>query len=144
MVPAIYDGTNQEVVAEVVFVVDMPYLAVVRMVEQQRTYDGVSALARQFRLLDNIRYEFVTQFPPALDNRCNGRIVPRLTLAGSVVTHVAGEYTELCPAYIDLLVQGGVHEVGNAVEPRHVVAPESKARKPKVQSAFQRTSQTIP
>ena len=52
---AIHDGTNQEVGAEVVFVVDMPNLTVVRMVEQQRTYDGVSALARQFRLFYDIR-----------------------------------------------------------------------------------------
>ena len=103
-VVAIDDGADQELRAEVVFVVDMPYLTVVRVVHQEGAHHGVARTAALLSLFCNIRQEPIAQLPPPLDNGGDSGIVPRFALASAVVAHVGGEHAKLRPAHIDLLV----------------------------------------
>ena len=124
---AVHHRANKELGSEVVFVINMPALTVVRMVENKSTHHGIAAFAGLFSLLYDIRQQAITQFPPLLHDGGNGGIVPRFALAGTMITHVTGEYAKLRPAHIDVLIQWRIHEVGNAMESRHVVTPEGKA-----------------
>ena len=124
---AVHYRSHEELRAEVILVVDMPHLTVVRMMEQQGANQRITTLACLLRLLYDIRKEGIAQLPPTLDNGCDMGIMPGLALASAVIAHVAGEDTKLSPANIDILVEGRVHEIRNAVESRYVVTPESKA-----------------
>ena len=70
--------------------------------------------------------------------------MPRLAFVCSVITDVGGEYTELCPAHIYIIVHYRVHEVGQCVESGDIMTPEGEAGKPEMQTAFQRACHPIP
>jgi hypothetical protein len=76
------------------------------MMEDEGAQQGIARSTGLLTLYNNIRYNTVTQIPPAFHDRCDLRIVPGLALAGTVITHVRGEDTELRPSDIDLLIDG--------------------------------------
>ena len=65
---------------EVILVRDVPACPVVWMVHQQSLYDRPSTLCGMTALLDDIRHEAVSQFPPFLHNIGHLRIIPWLAL----------------------------------------------------------------
>ena len=104
----------------------MPALTIVRMVEDEGSQHGIARLYTLLALFHNIRQELVAQLPPLLDDGSDIGVVPRFSFAGSVITYVAGENTKLRPAHIDIIVNRGVHEVGDTMESWHIMTPESK------------------
>lgn len=85
--------------------------------------DGLTAL------FYDIRYKRIAQLPPLFYHGCDSGIMPRLAFVCSVITDVGGEYTELCPAHIYIIVHYRVHEVGQCVESGDIMTPEGENRK---------------
>ena len=101
----IHDWTDEELLAEIVLVVDMPHLTVVRMADQQGLNHREPTAAGFLRLVYDVRYEAVTQFPPSFYDGGDGRIMPGLALETAMIADVRGEDTKLRPAHIAFLVE---------------------------------------
>ena len=96
----------------------------------------MTSLGGDEAFLQDVGDKGIAQVPPFLHDIGNLRVMPGFALVGAVVADMTAEDTELCPANIDIVLYNAVHEVRQGVEPRHVMAPESKARESEMEPAF--------
>lgn len=124
---AIHDRTTEELGAEVILIVNMPDGRIIGVREQQSPEHRIARSGCSLSLCVDIRHESVTELPPALDDGCNGRIMPRLALVATMIAHVRREDPKLRPTNVNIVMQGRVHEIWKAVEAWHIMAPEREA-----------------